>query len=91
MNVNPIWPKGRIDACKSYMAQGAYIRCMQILYGPRDVYSLYVGMYREVSTCCRANVICTCMIHEEYLVNTKNLCLNEKCVNCCDYSLADNS
>ena len=37
MHENPIRPKGRIDACKSYMAQGTY-RCMKILYGPRDVY-----------------------------------------------------
>ena len=41
MPENPIRPKGRIDACKSYMAQGTY-RCMKILYGPRVVYSLYV-------------------------------------------------
>ena len=46
MHVNPIWPSGRIDAWKSYMAQGTYRVCMSlgqyyirmdILYCPRDV------------------------------------------------------
>jgi len=48
MHVNPIWPKGRIDAWKSYMAQGTYIVYIHPLGNTIDTWKSCIaqGAYR---------------------------------------------